>query len=286
MAEQLLRTIDAGDQKRQYPKWVLDKISSMRDAINHYSGKYDVPSLAVAGSIADEYETRGNHLGLKGLADGIQDYAVPRTGSHGWLPRTEIGGGNYPLAGEVPAYVDSPGFLRADVGAGNIGMRTAEYLYDRYRGEFPQRVKDPLSLARYAVSDEGNAHLAALYIKEAHDRLGTILAGSEAPLPPDYMTALSVDYFRDGPERLIDNYAGRIGQDKARDYIQGRKSIPVEDLPLPYHGVHVLNNAPGLRHALGDRARDCTKSARKSIGALQRHRSGALSCPHRNRSEA
>ncbi len=106
--------------EEEYPfdDGVFEYLKKIAHWIKHYSDQYRVPPIAVAGSIADEYNSRftdlkrvflkkkllyGAHSALKKAGDFVQDKVIPSGREYAKL-RTEPDGG-YP--GIVPPYYTS-----------------------------------------------------------------------------------------------------------------------------------------------------------------------------------
>lgn len=70
--------------EKNYPfsNEVFDWITSIKNLINKYASKYDVPPIAIAGCLANEYNTRFSkeYTLLKSLFDGMQDSIIPIDG--------------------------------------------------------------------------------------------------------------------------------------------------------------------------------------------------------------
>ncbi|AXQ30434.1 hypothetical protein D0B54_17900 [Solimonas sp. K1W22B-7] len=240
-------------QNTPYSTITLSKIAEMAPFIKGYAAKYNVPVLAVAGSIAEEYETRGSKMGLKGMYDQYQDALIPYTPS--------ISQVNKPLAEAFdnrisPGYAGSPGFLHNDLGPANVRMATATRLADKYPEDFPAYADNPRGLAAYTVGNRGNAHLAALYLSQAKQGIGGVLENAKESMSGDYRAALYVDYFRKGPERMGDQIIGsrllgKYGVEATNEFLSGVKPIPAQALPQAYYGARVVANKKQIHDALG-----------------------------------
>ncbi len=131
-------------------------IESIKDLIKLYSSKYDVPPVAVAGAIADEYNTRE---GMHAFVDWIQDSLLMNI-----LPNFAI---------EVDAYFGFDSKLlnatKHDIGIGNIKVETAKQIYEDYQEYFENKSWDYNDICDYILTNEGTVHFAALVIRRAKD---------------------------------------------------------------------------------------------------------------------
>jgi hypothetical protein len=249
--DQLIPEYPSDEQRRPYAKETLDKIGELAPFISGYSKKYGVPPLAVAGAIANEYDTRFD-LTPKAVShyDALQDWLVPRvTGERGPLT-TRLDRNRL-----LPAYAGSPTWLNSDIGPANIHLATALQLWHSNPGELPASVHDYPSLARYVVSNEGTAQLAAKYISWAQREFDNSLGNTQRPLSPHDKAALYIDYFRKGPDRLHDQWVGRLqseyGDDLANQLVSGALPLRTHDLPRPVDGVRAIVNRHALEGRLG-----------------------------------
>jgi len=259
--DQLIPETPGDAQSRPYAKETLGKIGELAPYINGYARKYGVPPLAVAGAIANEYDTRFDFKSkdlvprIKALShyDAFQDRHVPSLSN---------GGDSFADFARamldsklVPTYAGSPGWLGSDVGPANIHMATALQLWHNDPGELPASVHDYPSLARYVVSNQGTAQLAAKYIAWAQRNFENSLGNTEKPLSPHDKAALYIDYFRKGPEMVgkqwIDRLTRDYGADKANRLVSGYLPLQGRDLPQPYDGVRAVVNRQALQDMLG-----------------------------------
>jgi hypothetical protein len=240
--------------RRPFSSDTVDRIAAMSPYINYYSAKYGVSPLAVGGSIAEEYDSRGNPFifghgtGAKGyFYDQVQDRMIPN------LPDS---GSGHVFEGLFPAYTGSPRWLTSDVGAGNVRLGTALRLWQAAQQEFPTWVDNKRKLAAYVISDQGNAQVAAMYTAKGQQFVRSLLPQTQSVLPDDYYTALQVDYFREGPETLLDRvmnnrWIPHFGNDITDQFLSGELSIPDSALPHSGLGARVINNRKQLQDALG-----------------------------------
>lgn len=240
-------------QATPYSDEVVAKVGKMAPVIKGYSAKYGVPVLAVAGSIAEEYDTRSRKMGVKGFYDKYQDSMLRYTPKESDINRFAVGAWDSRIA---PAYAGSSGFMHNDLGAANIKMATAARLAREFPDHFPAGIQEPQRLAAYVASDHGNAHLAAMYISQAQRGVNDFLKKAESPVSNDYRIALYVDYFRKGPETLgrqaiHDRLTRKYGLALTEKMLDGRGNIPKRDLPMAYYGSRVVANQQQIYNALG-----------------------------------
>lgn len=215
-------------QKRPYSQDTLDRVRQMAPLIKKFSEQYNVPPLAVAGSIAEEFDTGKADFGLKGVWDRFQDRAA----------QTRLDG---PLRNMFSKRIGW------DLGAGNIRPSTAKALITSAPDEFPN--VDPNSqngIDAFTATDSGNAQLAAKYISWAEQDLDRLFSQTKVPLYDDYRIALYVDYYRKGADTMWHGKDGRSGiMTKTID-----TPIPYEQLPTAYYGARVIANKQKILDAL------------------------------------
>jgi hypothetical protein len=247
--DQLIPSEPEPAQSRPYAAQTLDKVRELAPHIHFYADRYNVPPLAVAGAIANEYDTRFDHT-RKGLLhyDQFQDWYVPKLSWPGSAITERFDNR------VIPAYAGSPGWLDSDIGPANIHLATAMQLWHDYPEDFPSTVHDYPSLAKYVVSNEGTAQLASRYISWAQRAFDNSLSNTEKPLSPDDRVALYVDYFRKGPLTVGQQWTGRLESKYgpgANLLVSGTVPLAAEDLPHPYDGVRAVVNKRDLLRALG-----------------------------------
>ena len=176
---------DPPSENYPYSEKTFKLIERMAPEIRSYSKKYGVPPIAVAGAIADEYNTQ---TGLKGVGDWIQDEVLLNTMSNSQV--------------ELDVWIGSDSkFFNAtkhDIGVGNIKLETAKRLYDQYPGEFERKDWGYADIVDYLRTEKGTAHMAALYIAHAQRELSSHVAS----LCPDAKEAVLVTYYKQGPAYL------------------------------------------------------------------------------------
>lgn len=207
-----------------YSKDTVNQIRLMAPDIKKFAEQYDVPPLAVAGSIAEEFDARKKYWGLKGAADSIQDSIA----AHPTLER--------------PAkwLADKAG-VGWDLGPSNSRPGTAKNLIDSAPEEFPTvNRSDSTSIEAFSASNAGNAQLAAKYITWAKRDLEFIFLNSQRHVSDDYRTALYVDYFREGPETLLQKISAKALE----------CPIPPQQMPMAYYGARAITNKQQLLGAL------------------------------------
>jgi len=157
-------------------------IEILAPKIKEAARKYGVPPIPIAGSIADEYNTR---TGMKSAIDWFQDSILI-----GMMPNSFI-------ATDVRVGFQSK-FLNAtkhDLGSGNIKLETAKKIYEQYKSTFSQQQMDWSDLVEYILTDKGTVHIAALVIKKAQTKLASYVKG----LPDEVKEAIYVTYYKQGP---------------------------------------------------------------------------------------
>ncbi|MGH6707505.1 MAG: hypothetical protein ACREEK_00915 [Bradyrhizobium sp.] len=243
------RLSNNGDSRKPYSADTMQKITEMAPLIKRFARERNLPVLAVAGSTAEEYDSRHKAFGSKRFYDEWQDAVIPQFSG---IP---LPGLSRPDGRVLPAYPGSPGYMQNDLGPANIRMATAAKLFKDSPGAFPPWVRDLPTLAEYVVSDRGNAQVSAMYIDEAKKNIDRLLANTEAPLTSDYMTAMYVDYFRKGPETLmkqiIENRFNSYGAAKMEGFLNGSVPIPTSALPEAAYGARVVRNKRQIYDALG-----------------------------------
>jgi hypothetical protein len=150
-----------------------------------------VPPIAVAGSIADEYNTR---VGLKQFVDWFQDEVLLNR----LLPSFAI---------EIDHRIGSDSKLlnatMHDLGIGNIKLATARQMYEANKSSFTANLESWSDLVDYILTDGGTIHIAALVIKQGM----TELAGQLRGRAPEVQEAILVTYYKQGP-----SYAKRFAE--------------------------------------------------------------------------
>ena len=178
-------------------------ISRLAPLIVKYSHKFAVPPLAVAGSIADEYNTR---RGSRFFLDWVQDYVVLN-----WLPGALIGR-TYKL-GYQSKWLNG---TRHDLGPGNINLKTAAEVYTQFRKSFPHGFSEWSELVDYLLTDEGTVTVAALVIKKGMQELASLLLGRD----PEIQVAILVTYYKQGPTFQA-RFRARLGNDPTAELTPG-----------------------------------------------------------------
>ncbi|KQT21512.1 hypothetical protein ASG22_15260 [Chryseobacterium sp. Leaf405] len=139
-----------------YTENTFNKIKEIATLINYYSSKYSVPAVAIAGSIADEYNIINESDSGK-FINWLQDDIVIN-----FMPNFAI---------EFDVYIGGTSKLnnatKHDLGIGNIKLETAKKLYDQYKTEFKRNDLNYKDIVSYIQSNEGTVHLATLVIRKA-----------------------------------------------------------------------------------------------------------------------
>ncbi len=185
-----------------YQPPVFEYLKKIASFIIKYSNQFNVPPISVAGGIADEYNTRfmPKYTRIKQSMDRYQDeYAPTRDRSSDDDNNAKIEKEYQSLKKSDPDNTHRTKFDRfydfnaaGDYGKGNISLRTAIDLHDKYPNDSPRMTR--MNLLRYVVSDEGTAHYSALNIREGQYLMGEALK----PLPPRKREAVLVSYYKEG----------------------------------------------------------------------------------------
>lgn len=164
-----------------YTSDVYPVISRVSNLVKFYSNYYKVPDMAIAGSIADEYNTRKS---WRIAVDWFQDEVLIN-----WMP-------NFAIEFDSFLNVNSK-FLNAtkhDLGIGNIKLETAKKLYQQYPQEFKKKNWDYTDLVDYIRSDEGSIHIAAIVIRKARSLFDKYISH----LSQNQKEAVYVTYYKQG----------------------------------------------------------------------------------------
>ena len=185
------------EENYPYSENTFSKIKEIKELIKLYAKKYSVPPVAIAGSIADEYNIINESNSAK-LINWLQDDIVIN-----FMPNFAI---------EFDVYVGGSSKLnnatKHDLGIGNIKLETAKKLYDQYQQEFKAKNWNYKDIVNYIQSNEGTVHLAALVIKKAQEMLEKYIF--------DYCEckkeAVLVTYYKQG-----ENYINKFLQNKKQN---------------------------------------------------------------------
>jgi hypothetical protein len=160
-------------------------IKNLSSMIKGYSKHYDVPPVAVAGAIADEYNTR---VFPKSILDWFQDEVLLN-----WMPDSLIA---------LDAYLGiNTKLLNAtkhDIGIGNIKLETAKRVYERNKNKFAKKIPNWDDLVDYIRTDAGTIHIATLVIKRAQ----LLFAPHVKNYSLELKEAVYVTYYKQGPSFL------------------------------------------------------------------------------------
>jgi hypothetical protein len=178
-----------------YRAETFEKIGAMRAEILKYSRIFNVPPVAVFGSIADEFNTR---QGYRTAVDIIQDGLI------GFMPNILI-----ELAKDADSQSKFLNPVKNDLGKGNINLETARKIYDLHRDTFEKINWQYSDLVAYLESDAGTAHVAALFIAQGLDLLWEEISDYELAV----QEAVLVTFFKQGEEK----YVGRFLEKKKTD---------------------------------------------------------------------
>lgn len=149
-----------------YTQNTFNKIKEIAPLIKYYSNKYSVSPVAIAGSIADEYNIINESDKAK-FINWLQDDIVIN-----FMPNFAI---------EFDVFIGGSSKLtnaaKHDLGIGNIKLETAKKLYDQYKSEFKSKDLNYKDIVNYIQSNEGTVHLAALVIRKAQDIFTKYISG-------------------------------------------------------------------------------------------------------------
>lgn len=178
-------------------------VSQLASRIKAYSSRYAVPPVAVAGAIADEYNTR---VFPKSFIDWFQDDILLN-----WMPDAFI-------TFDARLGFNSKLFnaTKHDIGKGNIKLATAKRLYDAHRQEFINQSMSYEDLVDYIRSDEGTVHLAALVIRKAQRVLRPYVGSYDAAI----REAVYVTWYKQGPSYLS-RFQNRSASANQHDLLPG-----------------------------------------------------------------
>lgn len=141
-----------------------------------------MPPIAVAGAIADEYNTR---IFPKSIIDWFQDEILIN-----WMPNSFIA-----LDEKRQSNSKLLNATKHDIGIGNIKVETAKRIYERYKNIFGKQIADWEELIDYIRTDAGTIQIAALVIKRAQVLFGP----SVKNYPAELKEAVFVTYYKQGP---------------------------------------------------------------------------------------
>ena len=153
--------------------------------INRYSRQYNVPPIAVAGAIADEYNTRTMY---KGVFDWFQDEILLN-----WMPSSFIS-----LDAKIGINSKWLNATKHDIGIGNIKLETAMRVYERHKSKFGKTINSWEELVDYIRTDAGTIHIATLVIKRAQFLFAPYIKNYS----DDLKEAVFVTYYKQGPSYL------------------------------------------------------------------------------------
>jgi hypothetical protein len=183
-----------------------------------------VPPIAVAGSIADEFNTRQSMF--RSVVDWFQDDVLLNYMPNAFIKLDVKMGINSKLLNST----------KHDLGKGNIKLETAREIYMNNRGKFAQDLSDWSVLVDFIRSEEGTVQIASLVIRQGKDLLSAHLAG----LPEDVLEAVLVTYYKQGP-----SYAQRFRTRQSGAVANAAKYI------RPGEGCNVLVQRERFAAALG-----------------------------------
>jgi hypothetical protein len=174
------------------------KVRRLAPIIRKFSSRYSVPPVAVAGAIADEYNTR---TGFKSMIDWFQDHILI-----GKMPNLFI---------DVDSRIGIDSKLlnatKHDLGIGNIKLETAKSVYERHKSDGSLKIKDWSEMVEYILSDEGTINIAAMVIKDAQNNLSSYVKCYS----PEIKEAVYVTYYKQGPAYIY-RYLSKLSKQTGR----------------------------------------------------------------------
>ena len=138
-----------------YKSDVFKKISEISDLVKYFARKHNVPEVAVAGAIADEYNAV-----IDSWIDTAQDWTVDLFPDF-YIEITK----NMINESETITKLRNPSMN--DLGIGNIKLDNAKKIYDLMPTEFAAMNWDYTDLVDYLQTNVGSVHVASLTIKIA-----------------------------------------------------------------------------------------------------------------------
>lgn len=171
--------------------------------INQYSRQYSVPAIAVAGAIADEYNTR---VGLKGIIDWVQDEILLNLMPSSFIALDA-------KAGFSSKWLNA---TKNDIGIGNIKLETAKRVYERNKNRFGKQINNWEELVDYIRTDTGTIHIAALVIKRAQFLFAPYIKN----YPDKLKEAVFVTYYKQGPSYLT-RFSSKPPHERKKGIIPG-----------------------------------------------------------------
>lgn len=194
---------DADEPNYPYDEKTFALISSLADQIKSFSAKYDVPPIAVAGSIADEYNVQ---RGFRKVWDWFQDRVVFTRMPAEWI------GLDFQMGFKSKAL----NATRNDIGPANINIATARQMYLEHQEEFPEGLDDWNELVNFILTNHGSVIVSTLVIRKGKDELKRWLVGRS----PEIQEALLVTYFKQGPS-YIARFKSRLASQSGAVLIPG-----------------------------------------------------------------
>ena len=166
---------------RPYSERTFNMVFSLRHDFAEFSKRLDVPIIAIAGSVADEYDTQE---GIKGAIDWVQDNFISLLPSWSIIVDERLNFRTKLLNATIN-----------DIGIGNIKLETAKQFFPDMPWE---------ELVDLILTDRGTIAIAAMVIRQAVERLRPHVQGlSDAQKEAAYVT-----YYKQG-ESYIQRYAKR-----------------------------------------------------------------------------
>lgn len=166
-----------------YKSETFKKISEISYYIKYFAQKYNIPEVAIAGSIADEYNSVNGSI-----VDETQDWVVDLYPDF-YIEITK----NIIYESEFWTKIRNP--TMNDLGIGNIKLDNAKKIYDLMPTEFAFIDWDYNDLVDYIHTNIGSVHFAALTIKIAKALLNKYIIN----YPDCAKEAVLVTFYKQGP---------------------------------------------------------------------------------------
>lgn len=179
-------------------------ITKLAPTIKKYSRKYNIPPIAVAGAIADEYNTRGKYL--RAFVDWGQDVFISLLSDRAIRLDHKVGVNSKWLNA-----------TKHDLGIGNIKLETAMKIYNYYKIIFGKQINSWDDLVDYILTDEGTVHIASLVIRKAKF---TMFPYFDSSYSDEIKEALYITYYKQG-ESFVTRYKAKPPHERKKGITPG-----------------------------------------------------------------
>lgn len=193
-----------------YKSKVFMKITEISKLVKYFARIYNIPEVAVAGAIADEY----NAVIKPGrnIIDFFQDGIVSLEPNF-FIEITK----NIILESETLTKLFNP--TMNDLGIGNIKLDNAKRIYDLMPTEFNKINWDYTDLVSYLNTNLGCVHFAALTIKIAQSLFGKYIANYSDCAKE----AVLVTFYKQGP-KYYNKFLERLQENSNASIVPGEGS--------------------------------------------------------------